>query len=558
MPAAVIGDPHRLRQLIVNLVGNAVKFTDSGQVMLDVAVQSRDNNHVELHYAISDTGIGIPDDKQAVIFQAFEQADGSSARRHGGTGLGLAICKRLAELMSGRIWVESEPGRGTTFHFTARFEVSEEALPPTATMECLRGLSVLIVDDCSVNRRILCEMLRTWQMEPAEAADGDEALDTLRAAHRAGHPYAIAIVDSHMPRMSGFALAAQIKSEPNLSDTLLLMLSSGDGPGDMARCRHLGVAAHLMKPAKQSEILRALIVALGHAPTLSPQTVTAKAAQLPPLRVLLAEDSLTNQKLAVATLQRLGHAIETVETGNSALDKLAAEEFDVVLMDVRMPDMDGLEATKIIRAKERVTGGHIPIVALTANAMEGDREICLRAGMDSYMTKPMQAAQLVAAISEALAHGNLNRTPSADPPQNDYAVQEAQIRAEGASHEPSNIVDWQVALETAFNDDLVLTNLINDFLEESPKLLIQLREALVQGELDSAGRAAHTLKGQLQIFGARRAADLALQIERLLQQGDQRVDLWLGELHEATRKVRSALSQRVDLSESTGRCDDRT
>lgn len=544
MPAAVIGDPHRLRQLIVNLIGNAIKFTDSGQVMLESTVRSRDDGHVELHYAVSDTGIGISCDKQASVFQAFEQVDGSAARRHGGTGLGLAICERLAELMGGRIWVESEVGQGTTFHFTARFEVSDETPPRPARWESLRGLPVLIVDDNDVNRHILMEMTRAWEMKPVEAADGEQALDLLRVACRAELPIPVVIIDSHMPRMSGFALAERIQHDPDLSSTRLLMLSSGDSPGDAARCRQLGIVAHLMKPAKQSELLRAITSAVGLNPGERRQAAPTASAQLPPLRVLVAEDSLTNQKLAMATLQRLGHEVVIAESGNMALDRLAAEQFDVVLMDVRMPDMDGLEATRIIRARERVHGGHVPVVALTANAMQGDRERCLEAGMDSYTTKPMQPAQLVAAISEALARRNAPAPIHTVLTASSKETGKGSPVASEASSQKSEPVDWELALKTTFHDEHVLADLVSDFLDESPRLLGQIREAVSRDESMSAERAAHTLKGQLNIFGAYDAAQIALRVERQIRDNGQDLKPLIDTLVDELDRVRAALIER--------------
>ncbi len=542
MPVALTGDPHRLRQVIVNLVGNAIKFTDSGQVMLEANTQGRVGRQVELHYAVSDTGIGIPPEKRDDIFQAFEQVDGSSVRRHGGTGLGLAICRRLVEMMEGRIWVESQLGRGTTFHFTARFEVSEEAIPECASLESLKNRPVLVVDDNAINRHILTEMVRTWHMEPVEAATGQEALDALRGAFRAGQLVQIVIVDAHMPGMSGFALAEQIQRDKDLSKTVLLMLSSGEAPGDMARCQRLNIAAHLMKPIKQSELLQAITLALGIGSRSCPHAHSGPPGDLPPLRVLLAEDSLTNQRLAVAILQRQGHTVEVVETGNAALDKLAEEKFDVVLMDVRMPDMDGIEATRIIRARERLTGGHVPIVALTANAMQGDRQRCLEAGMDGYMTKPMQAPQLTAAIAQALTPGS-PEAPSAAESAPGLEALEATPRPSQEGH-----INWEQALKHAYDDQQLLFDLANTFLEESPKALAQLRQAITRNDAESAGLAAHKIKGQFAVFGAREAAEAALEVERHAKRGELAMEALLHDLEEKTQQVRTALMGQMEVT----------
>ncbi|MHB8899095.1 MAG: response regulator, partial [Thermoguttaceae bacterium] len=342
-----------------------------------------------------------------------------------------------------------------------------------------------------------------------------------------------------MPGMSGFGLAERIQRDPELSGTVLLMLSSGEGPGDMARCRLLNISAHLMKPIKQSELLHSMTLALGIGSKNRPRTASSAVGPLPLLRVLQAEDSLTNQRLAVATLQRLGHTVEVAESGNVALDKLATEHFDVVLMDVRMPDMDGLEATRIVRARERLAGGHVPIVALTANAMQGDRDLCLEAGMDSYMTKPMQVTQLVAAISEALGHvdpaGNEEgaRPVSQDivepfaaagqqrtgcvagirPGLSDESWPSDERASAVGGRSAGGPVDWELARQQAYGDEQVLFDLASNFLQESERYLVQLREASARGDARSASLAAHTLKGQLAIFGAREAEEVALGIE---------------------------------------------
>ncbi|MHB8866132.1 MAG: response regulator, partial [Pirellulaceae bacterium] len=545
IPAALVGDPHRLRQVIINLVGNAIKFTDVGEVLLETTVLSQDDAHVELHYSVSDTGIGIPPEGQEHIFEAFEQLDGSSARRHGGTGLGLSVCRRLVEMMGGRIWVESEMGRGTTVHFTARFDVSARSAPDPVSTESLQGHSVLIVDDNAVHRHILREMLRTWRMNPVEAASGEEAIDALRTAHRAGQPLQLAIVDSRMPGMSGFAMAEQVQRDRDLSTTPMLMLGSGDGPGDVARCERLGIISHLMKPIKQSELLRAVTLTLGIASQERRQVVPTAFPQLPPLRVLLAEDSVTNQRLTISTLRRHGHQVEVADSGNMALDKLSAAEFDLVLMDVRMPKMDGLEATRIIRDRERLTGGHIPIIALTANAMRGDRERCLEAGMDGYLTKPMQPAELIAAISEVL----VRRGMAVGEEGSSLASPGEPIdHAKNVSPRPAqrDIIDWELALQQAYDDEQVLFDLANDFLVESPKYLVQLRDALRQGDAQSAERAAHTLKGQFGIFGAPDAVALALYVEKRLQEGELEIAPLLKALEEESRKVGESLVQHMN------------
>ncbi len=343
------------------------------------------------------------------VREMFEQADSSTTRRHGGTGLGLAIAGRLVGLMDGRIWVEGEVGRGSRFHFTVRLRLGEEEPAEMVAPEpaSLHGMRVLVVDDNATNRRILEEILRSWRMVPATAAGAEEALDLLRRASAAGEPCRLVVTDAHMPRSDGFTLAEQIKQDPAVGSTVIMMLTSGDRPEDMVRCDQLGIAAYMLKPVKQSELLEAIELALGIA--LPGEELLRAAARQPhhvrSLRVLLAEDSLVNQKLAVALLEGQGHTVTLVNNGREAVAAAAGQNFDVVLMDVQMPEMDGLEAAAQIRVREQRTGAHLPIVAMTAHALKGDRERCLEAGMDSYVTKPIRAEELFRTIDAIFAAG---------------------------------------------------------------------------------------------------------------------------------------------------------
>jgi signal transduction histidine kinase/DNA-binding response OmpR family regulator len=403
VPSAVVGDQGRFRQVIVNLVGNAIKFTESGEVVLDIRRESQTDHAVVLQCAVRDTGVGIPRDKQAAIFTMFEQADSSTTRRFGGAGLGLAISSRLVEMMEGRIWVESEIGRGSTFYFTARFELprGETAVMPVARPTIVRGTKVLVVDDNATNRRILEEVLKSWQMEPTVADGALDALGLLHLAQKAGNPYHLVLADAHMPEMDGFTLAEKIKQDTELGSTIIMMLTSADQFGDVARCEQLGIAAYLVKPIKQSELLDAAMLALGvAAPEDEAPEVSAvgSPSRVGPLRVLLAEDSLVNQKLAVALLEKCGHTVVVTETGREALAAAESQDFDLILMDVQMPEMDGFEATMAIRAKEKESGKHVPIIAMTAHALKGDRQRCLEAGMDDYVAKPIHAANLLDTI----------------------------------------------------------------------------------------------------------------------------------------------------------------
>ncbi len=428
-PDALVGDPGRLRQVIVNLVGNAIKFTERGKVAVEVgladcewpnAESGRENPQseigipqlVDLHFAVTDTGIGIPPEQQRRIFEAFEQGDTSTRRRYGGTGLGLTISAELVRMMGGRMWVESEVGTGSTFHFTVRFRRQGGAAEPVVPAELayLRGLPVLLVDDNATNWRILEETLTNWRMAPTAVGSGREALAVMERAKDEGTPFALILVDVQMPEMDGFALVEHIQRSPKLAGPTIMMLSSAGQPGDLARARQLGVAAYLTKPIKQADLLDALLAAMGMqsavAPEPAPRTAPVRSRGPRALRILLAEDNPVNQKLAVRMLERQGHTVVAVGNGREALAAWAQDHFDVVLMDVQMPEMDGFEATAEIRKREvqqADTNGsrgasHVPIIALTAHAMKGDEERCLGAGMDGYVSKPIRREALLETI----------------------------------------------------------------------------------------------------------------------------------------------------------------
>jgi PAS domain S-box-containing protein len=404
LPDALLGDPDRLRQILLNLVGNAIKFTDHGEVIVYANADARGEKNLTLHFRVVDSGIGIPLDKQQVIFEAFRQADSSSTRKYGGTGLGLSICSELVGLMGGRIWVESEEGKGSTFHFTAEFGVPErphlQAAP--APPEVLQGMEVLVVDDNATNRRLLEETLRRWGAIPSPVASGQAALEAIAAAVAGGKPYSLILLDHQMPGMDGFVVAEQIRQQPHLLSTTIMMLSSGGQRGDASRCTKLGIAAYLFKPFKQLELLEALLAALGGQPAAAsrPSLITRHALRerCPALSVMVAEDNLVNQRLAVRLLEKRGHSVVVAANGQKALATLEKQTFDVVLMDVQMPEMDGFQVTAAIRENEKATGDHLRIIAMTAHAMEGDREKCLAAGMDGYIPKPIQAREMFAAV----------------------------------------------------------------------------------------------------------------------------------------------------------------
>jgi len=407
VPEEIVADPTRLRQLIINLVGNAIKFTERGEVGVEV---SRDSNHgdeIQLHFKVRDTGIGIPRDKQRTIFDPFSQAESSTARRFGGTGLGLTISSRLVTMMQGRIWVESEPGKGSCFHFTARAQGGKNASPPAllGAVE-LAGRQVLVVDDNPTSRRILVDMLRRWGMRPMLASSGFEALEILRQAERSNCSFDLLLIDARMPETNGFELVAQIRQHPIVSKGHIIMLTLAGQRGDAARCRDLGVAAYLAKPVAEAQLLEALRKVLeakaGICETAPLITRHSLREGRQKLRILLAEDNPVNQKLAVRLIEKRGHAVIVATNGREALGALQKDRFDVVLMDVQMPEVDGFEATALIRERESGRGAHTPIIAMTAHAMKGDRERCLAAQMDGYVAKPIQAAELFKEIEQVL------------------------------------------------------------------------------------------------------------------------------------------------------------
>ncbi|MBZ5568651.1 MAG: response regulator [Acidobacteriia bacterium] len=389
------GDPGRLRQIIVNLVGNAIKFTERGDVVLRVQADRRANDDVQLHFTISDTGIGISPERQSAIFQAFTQADGSMSRTYGGTGLGLTIASRLVGLMHGRIWVESELHKGSDFHFTARFGLQKAPAKTILRKDpgILRDMPVLVVDDNAASRHILLKMLTDWNTKPLAVESGTKAISALQETQGSGRNFPLILVDAQMPEMDGFALTESIKKNPEWRASIIMMLSSVGQPGDAKRCRELGIAAYLTKPFQQADLLDAVLTTLGTRPQkdASPALVTRHSLRENsiPLRVLLAEDNAINQTLAVRLLEKRGHRVTMVGNGKEALAALEKDSFDLVLMDVQMPEMDGFAATAAIREKEKSSGNHLPVVAMTAHAMVGDRERCLEAGMDDYITKPI-------------------------------------------------------------------------------------------------------------------------------------------------------------------------
>ena len=510
VPTMLEGDYSRLRQIVINLVGNAIKFTPKGEVVLTVHCESRTDTEAVLRISVSDTGIGIPADKRELIFQEFQQADSSTTRTYGGTGLGLAISSRLVELMRGHIWVESELGKGSTFHFTVKLAVPDESVQQVERRtDVVADTNVLIVDDNATNRRILGEMVCNWGMRPVLASDAHEALRLLRESHAQGHAIELILSDVNMPEVSGFMLAEWIRAERQFDKTQIIMLTSSGREGDAAKRDELRIASRLMKPIKQSELFDAIVTTLGVAALDSPprERNDAKSAmRARTLRVLLAEDNAANQKLAVGVLTKHGHRVTVVGNGRLAIATWQSQPFDVILMDVQMPEMDGLQATQAIRAIEREQGGHVPIVAMTAHAMKGDRERCLEAGMDDYLPKPIRAKQIAEKLL-AMFGSSVDEeavTPDIVPPD----------------ISPTTLIDWEGALQGVDGDRQLYAEVIQIFLTSASDSLAKLGEAVRANQPDVVQRLSHALKGELMALGAAPVAEVAWQLELSSKQGE--------------------------------------
>jgi len=502
IPDDLIGDPGRLCQVVVNLTGNAIKFTQDGEIVMNVKMKELTEKEVTLHFAIRDTGPGIPPDKQKIIFEAFRQADSSMSRQFGGSGLGLAISAQLVEMMQGHLDVKSEIGQGSTFHFSATFTLGTVDEEATITPVDVQDLRTLVVDDNQTNCLILEEMLNSWRMKPTVVASGQAALIEMGRACGMGQPYQLAILDGMMPLMDGFTLAAEIRQIPDIQDTPLVMLSSARNPESSQQCRQLGIAYCLLKPVKQSDLLDTILMVLSKKPeqTLAPDSAGYEWSNPSrSLRILLAEDGLVNQKVAQAILEQAGHQVTIANNGSEAIVAYENKAFDLVLMDVQMPHMDGFEATATIRTREKQAGQHIPIIAMTAHAMKGDRQHCLDAGMDGYLPKPIRAQDLLQTIQTTLAEFSQSASSESEiPPETETST-----------------VDYQQVLKNVGGSTETLQAVLALFTEECPKLMEGIQQAIAKGDSATLQRLAHTLKGTIQIFGVERPAATALRMETL-------------------------------------------
>ena len=515
VPDDLLGDPHRLRQILMNLLSNALKFTDRGEIELLVEREGAGalaaGDEVELCFMVRDTGLGIPQDKQALIFDAFSQADNSTTRKFGGTGLGLAICSRLVQKMGGRIWVESEEGRGSTFRFSARFGVGEAEPSRRIQRPEVAGLPVLVVDDNEANRRLLCEYLTRWQMRPEAVSSARAALQALEAARLEESPFRLFLVDCRMPGMDGFELVQRINELHGDCAVTAMMLTSAAQRGDAARCRELGVAAYLTKPVGEVELMEAVTSALFASPatdgakTLITRHTLRQSRRA--LSILLAEDNRVNQTLAVKLLDKLGHTVQVVENGAEALDAVHRGNFDVVLMDIQMPVMGGLEATRAIRSLEAGLGRHTPIVAMTAHALTGDRENCLAAGMDDYVPKPINLQSLAAALDAVTGVSQ-------------EAPRESRGPAVEVRQNAGALYDKRVMMENIGDDEELFRQLGGVFLESYGERLDELRQSLSRRDPDKIYRDAHAIKGSVGVFAAESALHAALHLEQHARAGE--------------------------------------
>ncbi len=523
VPNVAVGDPGRLRQVLVNLVGNAIKFTERGQILVQVETMSKTADGMVLHYFVSDSGMGIPDDKQQAIFEPFRQADGSTTRRFGGTGLGLAISSTLVELMGGRIWLESEPLEGSTFHFTVNLGSTDARPDPPAVN--LTNLPVLIVDDNGVNRRVLQDLLIRWKMRPTVVDSGAAALRALVDATERGEPFALVLLDANMPEMDGFEVARRIGATPNLAGATIMMLSSSGQYDESHKCREVGIATHLTKPVDQRELLSAIGRVIAREPG---QRAVLPASMLPAelperrLHVLLAEDNAVNQRLAASLLERRGHKVTIAANGRQALATIAAQHFDVVLMDVQMPEMGGFEATAAIRALEAEREiPRLPIIAMTAHAMKGDRERCLTAGMDEYLTKPLDPRHLCALVEEMANGGSGGRGGELAP------------------------VSMAVLARVGGDRDL-LAEISRLFVQDAPRHLERIRQALDARDGESLQRAAHGLKGAAANFDAEGVVSAARALEDIGRTGEFDAD------DAAWRSLTAATDRLVNVLRTAG------
>ncbi len=558
LPRRLRGDPGRLGQVLTNLIGNAVKFTERGEVVVEIDAVEKTGSHATIRGEVRDTGIGISAEAQARIFDAFSQADGSTTRKYGGTGLGLAICKQLVELMQGEIGVLSHVGRGSRFWFTARFERPPEGTgSPEPSRDLLAGVRALVVDNHPLNRRLLVQALASWRVQADEAANGAAALALLQSAARAGAPYDLALIEMEMPEMDGLSLAEGIRADPNTGQTRLIMLTSLRDRLDVATMRSAGIAACLVKPPRQGRLYDGLVKVMAAATPSGAHEPASLAARLRippppatpaiPLRILVAEDNLVNQRLALRQLRRLGHTADAVGNGREVLTALEREAYDALLLDCQMPELDGYETARAIRKQEVPLSGTVgpsrrplQIIAMTANTIEGDRERCVTAGMDDYISKPVRLPDLEAALRRATERLTSAAAPPVSP-------------AEAASDPSDETLDLSMLrslaeLNVPGETDAVI-EMADLFFQSAIPLRRRLQESAGGGDLAGFAQAAHSLKGSAGGLGARRLARLCADLETLAKGGAlTEVQRQVGELNAEFDRVSQALSAATGLA----------
>ncbi len=552
IPSLLRGDPGRLRQVVTNLVGNAVKFTSEGEVRISVALDDDNDDGVTVRFAVSDTGIGIPKDRLDSLFEAFTQVDASTTRKYGGTGLGLTISKQLAEMMGGQIGVESEEGKGSTFWFTAAFHKQPVGAQVLVEIPVdVRGKRILVVDDNETNRLLLERQLVAWDCRHEEAASGEMALEKLRAAAAEHNPFDIAILDMQMPEMDGETLGRTIKSDGSICDVLLVMMTSIGLRGDATRAGEIGFAAYLNKPVKRSLLHDCLVTVLGRktpraedhpSPLVTRHSIAESSRRR--IRILLAEDNETNQVVALKTLDKLGYRADAVANGAEAIRALETTPYDLVLMDVQMPEMDGFEATRHIRNQEpSVLNPEIPIIAMTAHAMQGDREKCLDAGMDDYVSKPVNPQELVDALERQLRKGNGRlRVAAASLDEED----EQKADGPAAALCEKLAYDGSVLAERFEGDEETIAIVLKTFLKDAPKQIELLKAALEAKDAKAVRRQAHSLKGAAGNVGAHALRELSLQAENAGETGDMTtVDQVVLGMEQAFVELKSILGEQV-------------
>ena len=540
VPSRLFGDPGRLRQILINLVSNATKFTEEGEVVVKATLEDENTSHATIRFSVTDTGIGIPKDRMDRLFKSFSQVDSSTTRKFGGTGLGLTISKQLAELMDGQIGVESEEGKGSNFWFTAVFERQpEDRKEKIVVPNDIKGKHILIVDDNATNRHVLREQLNLWGCRHGEASSGVQALEELRLKVDSKDSYEIAILDMQMPEMDGETLGRKIMQDPELKNTILIMMTSLGQRGDAKRLEQIGFAAYLTKPVKQSQLCDCLATVTSTKKEMlkdQPATIVTRHSvaedKKHKQRILLVEDNITNQKVALNILKRFGYNADAVSNGKEAVKALGMIPYDIVLMDCQMPEMDGYEATGEIRTSEsKVLDHRVPIIAMTANAMKGDREKCLEAGMDDYLCKPVNPQELNDILEKWIAK------------QDSSLLYEAT----NSDKEPvQNIFDKASLLDRLMGDKELANEILAGFLEDVPRKFSALKEAIEKRDASSVMREAHTLKGASADVGGKALLETTLEIEKAGEAGDlETVKACMPELETQFERLKEAMNRTM-------------